>query len=494
MIAQSLIDSVLASVNLPDYIGEQMPLAQRSGTHEGLCPFHDEQTPSFKVFHDHYHCFGCGTHGNAIEFTMARQGMSFPEAVRCLAARSGIAIPDETRERQIPSGMERQLETLRRACAEYQRLLLSNTGVTGMDELGARAIDADTIMRFGIGYAPEAWNTLTDDRSFGWDGLLEVGLAVRKREKKGCYDFFRNRLLFPVRDIDGNVVGFGGRRLGTEGPKYLNTPETALYQKGRVLFGLQQARAAIRQEQAAIVCEGFFDVVTPSQNGIENIVSTCGTALTEPQIELLLSLADKVVLCFDGDSAGAKATWRAAELLTSFVSDHHEVRLCRMPGGHDPDSLVREQGPDAFRSLIDQAPTLTAYLVDAVVRGSRIPEARARSLSMVASLWRRFSAPGLAMFFRQYACEALGLTPDEFALLVGVASATPVDHSLRACPCCGSDAQIEAHDDGHRVRCCNSECGMATPVKTNIESCRNLWSRRERPKLRQTNKKNEKID
>ena len=196
---------------------------------------------------------------------------------------------------------------------------------------------------------------------------------------------------------------------------YLNSPETDLYQKGSVLFGLQQARQAIRMTRSIIVCEGFFDVVTPSQAQIEHIVSTCGTALTETQAEMVLSLADRVFFCFDGDAAGAKATWRAAEMLVPLASDQHEIRLCRLPADEDPDSFVRKFGAPKFQEALDASPTLTAYLIGEITRGAKLPEARARSLSVAASLWRQFSAPGLGIFFRQFACEALQLTPADRA-------------------------------------------------------------------------------
>lgn len=362
-----------------------------------------------------------------------------------------------------------------------------------MSALAERGIDDDTIIRFGIGFAPEAWATLCDDRTFRRDALLEAGLAVPRREKKGCYDFFRNRLLFPVRADNGDVIGFGGRRLGEEGPKYLNSPETDLYQKGSVLFGLQQARQAIRMTRSIIVCEGFFDVVTPSQAQIEHIVSTCGTALTETQAEMVLSLADRVFFCFDGDTAGAKATWRAAEMLVPLASDQHEIRLCRLPAGEDPDSFVRKFGAPKFQEALDASPTLTAYLIGEITRGAKLPEARARSLSVAASLWRQFSAPGLGIFFRQFACEALQLTPAEFDRIAASAPRRDGENTLRNCPCCSGVASLISCDGGFQIQC--SHCRIATPVTTTEDECRAIWNRRERPRMRSTTtKSNEKAD
>lgn len=493
VIPQQVIDDIVAALDLPDFIGETVALAKQGSAYGGLCPFHNESTPSFKVFADHYHCYGCGAHGNGIEFVMHKQGLTFPEAVRMLASRTGVEIPSNKPSEAQPDRHAKARDVLRRACAKYQQLLLGPNGGPAMSALAERGIDDDTIIRFGIGFAPEAWATLCDDRTFRRDALLEAGLAVPRREKKGCYDFFRNRLLFPVRADNGDVIGFGGRRLGEEGPKYLNSPETDLYQKGSVLFGLQQARQAIRMTRSIIVCEGFFDVVTPSQAQIEHIVSTCGTALTETQAEMVLSLADRVFFCFDGDAAGAKATWRAAEMLVPLASDQHEIRLCRLPASEDPDSFVRKFGAPKFQEALDASPTLTAYLIGEITRGAKLPEARARSLSVAASLWRQFSAPGLGIFFRQFACEALQLTPAEFDRIAASAPRRDGENMLRSCPCCSGEASLISCDGGFQVQC--SHCRIATPVTTTEDECRAIWNRRERPRMRSTTtKSNEKAD
>lgn len=494
VIPQDVIESILQLVDLPDFIGETVTLAKKSDAYLGLCPFHAEDTPSFRVYPDHYHCYGCGAHGNAIEFLIERQGLTFPEAVRALASRTGIEVPSNRPTQDAPPDQLAGVrDVLRRACAKYQQLLLGPLGGPGMGVLNERGIDDDTIIRFGIGFAPEAWGTLTNDRTFRWEQLIAAGLATPKREKKGCYDFFRNRVLFPIRSDSGDVIAFGGRRIGEDGPKYLNTAETALYTKGSVLFGMQQARQAIRMTRSIIVCEGFFDVITPAQAGIEHIVSTCGTALTETQAELVLSVADRVFFCFDGDTAGTKATWRAAEMLVPLASDRHEIRLCRLPAEEDPDSYVRKYGVEAFQEVLDKAPTLTAYLIGEITRGAKIPEARAKSLGVAGSILRRFSAPGLKVFFRQYACEALQLTLEDFDRLTADAPARPGDASLRACPCCGGEAEIISEVAGHRVSC--GQCRLTTTHAPTADDARNLWNRRERPRMKPLAAKcNEKSD
>ena len=494
VIPQHVIDTILERVDLPDFIGETVALAKKSEAYEGLCPFHAENTPSFRVYPDHYHCYGCGAHGNALEFLMEKQGHTFPEAVKALASRTGIEVPSDKPAHDAPPDQFAGVrDVLRRACAKYQQLLLGPVGEPGMSVLNARGIDDDTIIRFGIGFAPEGWGTLTDDRTFRWEHLLAAGLATSKREKKGCYDFFRNRVLFPIRSESGDVIAFGGRRVGENGPKYMNTAETALYAKGSVLFGMQQAKQAIRMTRSIIVCEGYFDVVTPAQAGIEHIVSTCGTALTEAQAELVLSVADRVFFCFDGDSAGTKATWRAAEMLASLASDRHEIRLCRLPAEEDPDSYVRNYGAEAFQEVLDNAPTLTTYLIGEIIRGAKIPEARTKSLAVAGSVYRRFAAPGLKVFFRQYACEALQLTLDEFDRLTAMAPSRPGDSSLRACPCCGSEAELISEEAGYRVSC--GQCRLTTTLAATADEARNLWNRRERPQMKPLAAKcNEKSD
>lgn len=446
---------------------------------EGLCPFHSEKTPSFKVFSDHYHCFGCGAHGNALGFAMGHHGMGFLDAVKMVASRAGVALPADDGPDWDPAEKEIR-DVLRYACARYQQALLDKRGTEAMSELARRGVDEDTIFRFGIGYAPEEWGYLSADRKLSQTALLAAGLVSNKKDdKKGVYDFFRGRLMFPVREAggSGDVIGFGARSLVGNGPKYLNSPETEVYRKGRVLFGWPQAAGAIRQSGSVIVCEGFFDVIVPSQAGIENIVSTCGTALTSTQAEFLLASADSVVFCFDGDAAGSKATWRAAEMLLPLLQDQHVVRMCRLPEGHDPDSLVREGGADALRSVVDSAPSLCEYLVREILRGARIPEARARAFRKLATLARSVSSPVIATFFRQFACDALELSIAEFQALTPDASTS---HG-RACPCCAREMAVTEAHGGWRIEC--SHCGLTTPVKASAEDALLVWNRREKPFL-----------
>lgn len=494
VIPPHVIDAILHNIYLPDFVGETVALAKKSATHEGICPFHNENTPSFHVYPDHYHCYGCGAHGNAIDFLMQLRGRSFLDAVRALASQTGITIPHKPASQgRAPDPHRAIRDVLRRACAKYQQLLLAPDGTPGMAILNERGIDDDTIIRFGIGFAPEGWGTLTNDRTFRWEHLLSAGLASPKREKKGCFDFFRNRLLFPIRDLSGDVIGFGGRRVHLDGPKYLNTPETALYSKGNVLFGMQQARQAIRLTGSVIVCEGFFDVITPAQAGIEHIVSTCGTALTEYQAEQVLSAADRVFFCFDGDPAGIKASWRAATMLVPLVSDRHEVRFCQLPAEDDPDSFVRKHGADTFRRILETSPTLSTYLAHQITREANVPESRAQSLMTAGKLCQQFAAPGLRFFFRQNVCESLQLHPDDFEALTHTGKSKSDGCSARACPCCGHPAFLLSESTTHRVVC--SQCQLSTTATPTESDALQLWNRRERPQLKSPNSNNNgKID
>jgi DNA primase len=488
VIPRETIDAILERIDLPDLIRERLRLSCAGGTHKGLCPFHDEKTPSFTVYQDHFHCFGCGAHGTAIDFVMRTQGLAFIDAVNALAFRTGITIP---RPESHDDSTWPIRKTLKDACAAYQKLLLSEAGWPAMETLLARGIDTDTVMRFGIGFAPTTLGTLSGrayktTRRIRWENLLAAGLAIKSKSGKGCRDFFQNRIIFPIMDGQGNILGFGGRRIGENGPKYLNTGETTLFRKGEHLFGLYQAKNAVRKTDAIILCEGYFDVLTLSQAGIENIVSTCGTALTEQQARFALSLACHVQFCFDGDAAGNKATFRAARLVARHVTDAHEVRLCRLPSDHDPDSFARTEGADAFRSLLETAPTLSTYLVGEITRGARVPEKRARSFLVARELLDTMkSSPVLARFFRQSLGEALSLSDKDLDDLLAIRTDTawnPADANgnLAACPCCGEPGILFARKTGQETifKVCCPSCRLSTPALPSDDEACAAWNRR----------------
>ena len=478
MIESTVIDNVIAATSLSELIGEVVELRETSGgVFEGCCPFHDEKTASFKVYPDHYFCYGCKAHGNAIKFTMEKFGVSFPDAVKQLAGRVGIVVTESNTFQRSGAGKDK-IDTLRRACARYEQLLHASPDNPATQELNRRAIEPDTVMRFGIGYAPDAWNTLTGDRQFDWETLSAVGLAAKRNQGKGYYDFFRDRLIFPIRNGQGEVVAFGGRILTGSGPKYLNSPETEFYQKGAGFFGLAQAETSIRTSGELIVCEGFFDVLTPAQHGVENIVSTCGTAMTTVQIELALSIAKRIVFCFDGDKAGKSATWRAAEMIIRLVEDTQEVCFCTLPQGHDPDSFVRELGIEAFSVLIDSAPTLSTYLCDEITRQADTPESRTRALSKAFALCNSMSAPMLRLFFTNAVRTALSISEAEFLFLAEMQPKPQLDEPLfRGCPCCGTVCDYTEDDEYVLVRC--GRCGVGLTAST-LDEAQRRWNRRTR--------------
>lgn len=478
VIPQHVIDRVLEQTDLALYIGEYVALRSLAGSHTACCPFHEEKTPSFRVYERHYHCYGCGAHGNALNFAMNYVGLPFRDALAGLASRVGISLEETPAATSRP--MAEGTDTLRAACGFFQQKLQAPEGAAARDELARRGIDDDSIMRFGIGYAPSGWNALTGNDRFSAPELATLGLALPRRNGSGHIDLFRDRLMFPVCTFDGSVIGFGGRRLGDEGPKYLNSPETPLYQKSQVLFGLPQAKAAIRRTRSVIVCEGFFDVVVPAQHGVENILSTCGTAFTVGQAELLLSIADRLIFCFDGDGAGMKAARDAAQMMLPLLSDYQEVFICTLPGRHDPDSYVREAGVEAFQAVIDTAPSLTQF----ILREMLAPAARAGSATLLRDavrLWQGIAAPALALCFRQAVCDAVGASASEFMALATLATPEP-DATLRDCPCCGAPSIHDATEQGVRVVC--RSCGLSTPYLPDEKNCTKRWNRREAPRYR----------
>lgn len=479
MIRQDFIQRLVAQIDLAGLVGEYVELRKSGNTLEGLCPFHAEKSPSFKVFPEaaegaHYHCFGCGAHGGPVEFMNQRLNRGFVETIRFLAQREGMVVEYDSRDEDEQEKKRREEEgqvrqrvagAVKKAAGEYHKRLFAPEGASAKDELERRGVGDEVILRFSIGFAPDAWDTLTANWAFNHTSLVEAGLAVRRAGNKGCYDMFRNRIMFPIFTQRGDVVAFGGRTMAAGenmGPKYLNSPETQVYRKGTELFGLYQAREAIRAQGHVIVSEGYFDVVTPAQHGIENVVSACGTALTEQQRDVLLKIATKITFCFDGDSAGEKATRRAADLILPVVTDDHEIRLCKMPSGHDPDSFVREKGPEEFLAVLTSAPSLSQYLVDELIGSGSLdsPEGKTAITVQAIKQWRRIAAPVLATFFRQCVCDKLGISDADFERLVTVMSwkAVNAEVELPGCPFCPGSAQLMSDGERFAVRCGTCKC------------------------------------
>jgi DNA primase len=364
LIPQDFIDDLIARADVVEVIGKRIQLKKAGREFKACCPFHDEKTPSFTVVPNKgfYHCFGCGAHGTAIGFLMEYEHMSFVEAVEALAAMLGVEVPRSESDR--PARRYDELFTLMSSVEQHFQNCLRDAPVA-VDYLKQRGIDGATAKRFGIGFAPEGWSVVLD--KFGKspeaiERLLATGLIIRK-DNGQHYDRFRERIVFPIRDARGRTIGFGGRALGDGEPKYLNSPETVLFHKGRELYGLYEARQALRNIDRLVVVEGYMDVVALARNGIDFAIATLGTATTGDHLNVLFRLTDNVNFCFDGDRAGRKAAWRALENALPHIREGRQIRFVFLPDGHDPDSYVNEQGSDAFVAAVDDGVALSDFLI-----------------------------------------------------------------------------------------------------------------------------------
>ncbi len=375
MIPDDQVDEVKLRADIVDVIGQFVDLKKAGKEFKANCPFHDEKTPSFYVVPDKgfYKCFGCGESGDVFTFVQKRLGLDFVESVKHVAARAGIEVR-ETRQRDPDEDPRRPLwEAMAFARDWFVRQLEGEGGAEARAYLDGRGIDAATRERFGIGYAPDEWRALREAAAMHGisdDLLFDVGLLTRSEKVPEPYDKFRNRIVFPIEAVGGKVVAFGGRILGEGGkgqPKYLNSPETALYHKGEILYGLQTSRHAIRREGAALVVEGYMDLVALAAGGFENVVAVLGTAMTPEHAKLLRRYTQRVLLLFDSDAAGLKATFRSADVL---LTEGLLPLVVTMPEGEDPDTLVRGEGPEALQRYLDQS-------VDVLDRKIQILEERA---------------------------------------------------------------------------------------------------------------------
>jgi DNA primase len=365
-IPQYFIDQLIARTDIVDVIGTRVPLRKAGKEYKACCPFHDEKSPSFNVVPDKqfYHCFGCGAHGTALGFLMEYDHLSFVEAVEELATRAGLDVPrEESNTPAAPKPSQDQYQ-LMEAAAELFRKRLRATPVA-IEYLKKRGLTGGTAARFGIGYAPDAWDELLtqlshDDTSR--QALLRTGLIIERDNKSGFYDRFRQRVMFPIRDSRGRTIGFGGRITDQGEPKYLNSPETELFHKGRELYGLYEARQDTRQLTRLLVVEGYMDVVSLHQSGVTYAVATLGTATTPDHLNRIFRVCNEVVFCFDGDRAGRAAAWRALETSLPQAREGRNLRFMFLPDGHDPDTLVQEEGRAAFETRVTQALPLSEYL------------------------------------------------------------------------------------------------------------------------------------
>ena len=364
-IPPEFIDRLLAQIDIVDVIDKRVPLKKAGAEYQALCPFHSEKTPSFTVSprKQFYHCFGCGAHGSAIGFVMAYDRLSFPEAVEDLAREAGLEVPSENRPRGPDQGPVYAI--LAHAADFFRAQLRSPEAGPAVQYLKQRGLSGEIARDYGIGFAPPGWDNLIAHSGRDARSLEHLRLAGLISEPGGgkVYDRFRNRIMFPIRVPRGRVIAFGGRVLGDEKPKYLNSPETPIFHKGRELYGLYEMRQALREISSVVVVEGYMDVVALAQNGMRNVVATLGTATTADHLERLFRITPEVIFCFDGDQAGRDAAWKALNTALGLLDGSRTLRFLFLPEGEDPDSLVRRIGERAFRKLLSQALPASEFLL-----------------------------------------------------------------------------------------------------------------------------------
>src|SRR6478736_6068822 len=425
MIPNDFIQTLLARVDIVEVIDRYVPLKKAGANYSACCPFHSEKTPSFTVSpsKQFYHCFGCGAHGTAVGFLMEYGGKAFPDAVEELARDAGMEVPRVERPGEREKRDEAQdLNEILLAAAKFYRSQLKDAP-RAIDYLKSRGLTGEVAARFGIGYSPDAWQGLEAVfPKYDAPELDAAGLVINGDGGKR-YDRFRDRVMFPIHDSRGRVIGFGGRVLGAGEPKYLNSPETAVFSKGRELYGLYLARNAIRAAGRVLVVEGYMDVVALAQHGIEYAVATLGTSTTPAHAQKLFRLADCVVFCFDGDAAGRKAAWRALENTLPVLADGKEARFLFLPDGEDPDDFVRRRGKSALERAIDAAIPLSQYLLTelAALHPPHTAEGRAALVAAVRPYANQITAPVLRALVRGQVAELAGLPADQLQMLLGSA-------------------------------------------------------------------------
>jgi DNA primase len=408
-IPEDKIEEVRRRVDIVSLIGEYVTLKKAGRNFLGLCPFHREKTPSFTVSPDKqmFYCFGCSEGGNAVSFLMKLNHLTFPEAIRHLAGKTGVVIPDrplsrEERERSTLGEQIRRVNGL--AAGHFERALQSPAGEAAREYLRKRGIEAEAIGTFRIGFAPEGWSHLLDflDRKGISAKLAEqAGLAVARGEERGFYDRFRGRLMIPIEDVNGHVIAFGGRVMGVGEPKYMNSPESAVYTKGNNFYGLSRTREAIRQAGFALLVEGYFDLIALWGAGIRNVVATLGTALTRSQVDLLRRYAPRVAVVFDPDEAGRKALARSLEL---FLAGNVHAKAVILPDGHDPDEFVRTHGLEKMEELVTHAVPMVDYYIEEILGGrGSLEEDRDKLREAVAFICRIEDAVERNLFIKKVA-------------------------------------------------------------------------------------------
>ena len=418
MIPKDFIQQLLNRLDIVDVVERYLPLKKAGANYAACCPFHNEKSPSFTVSpaKQFYHCFGCGAHGTAISFVMEYGGLGFVEAVKELAQIAGMAVPEEKFTAPAQQGgvaVEDLREIMQRATQFYRSELKRSE--TAIAYLKGRGLSGEIAARFGIGYAPPGWQNLAAAfPDYQAQGLVDAGLVIEGEGGKR-YDRFRDRIMFPIVNTRGFVIGFGGRVLGQGEPKYLNSPETLLFEKGQELYGLFQARKALREAGKVLVVEGYMDVVALAQHGIGYAVATLGTATTPVHVQKLLRQSDHVIFCFDGDEAGRRAAWRALENSLSQAADGKNMAFLFLPQGEDPDSFIRQHGKEAFEAMLQQALPLSQFLLRELTArvDMQTQEGRSTFLQNAKPLLLQITAPALSLLLRKRIAELAGVSQAE---------------------------------------------------------------------------------
>ncbi len=441
LIPQSFIDDLLNRSDIVDVVGSRIQLKKAGKNYSALCPFHKEKSPSFSVSPDKqfYYCFGCGAGGNALGFVMDHDQLDFPQAVEELAKRAGMEVPREESgsSRKPRQPVDSPLYPLLAAAADYYRQALKShpTRKAAVEYLKGRGLSGVIARDFGLGFAPPGWDNLM--KHLGGDPLqhkamIDAGLLIENAENGKRYDRFRDRVMFPIRDSRGRVIAFGGRVLGDDKPKYLNSPETPVFHKGQELYGLYEARQANRDLDEIMVVEGYMDVIALAQQGLRNAVATLGTATSEEHLKRLFRIVPSVLFCFDGDAAGRKAAWRALEATLPNLQDGRRARFLFLPDGEDPDTLVRAEGTDAFRARIQQhSQPLADYFFQQLSEEAdpRSLEGKAHLATLAAPLIEKIPGNNLRALMRQRLAEITGLNGEALqhmaAAPVSAPSSTP---------------------------------------------------------------------
>ncbi|MBL8431133.1 MAG: DNA primase [Dechloromonas sp.] len=430
MIPESFIQDLLARVDIVDLVDGYVPLKKSGANYAACCPFHSEKSPSFTVSptKQFYHCFGCGAHGTAIGFVMEYQGIGFIDAVKELASRAGMQVPESEGRGSgddRPGQARALIDVMARAAQYYKdKLRISPRAI---EYCRKRGVTGEVAARFAIGYAPDGWQNLQEVFPDYHAEELKVAGLVIDNEAGRRYDRFRDRLMIPIINQKGDIIAFGGRIIDQGEPKYLNSPETPLFEKGRELFGLPQARQALRETNTAIVTEGYMDVIVLARNGVGNAVATLGTATTATQVNKLLRQVDRIVFCFDGDNAGRKAAWRALENSLEALADNKRVGFVFLPQGDDPDSYIRGQGKDEFDRLIRQAMPLSDFLLRELAQRCDLTssEGKAQLIHEAKPLLLRLPTPLLRLQLVKRLAEASGFAQSEVERLCELKSYAP---------------------------------------------------------------------